>query len=102
VEGEGVKLSELRGGDKVAVGADHAVLVVVCQHPVWERARLAVWRMAGDDSVRIMSMSPDDEVGDPEPVEPVARAERLMDATVTGGEVLRFGGGLRPRGEPEP
>jgi hypothetical protein len=92
-----VKLKELRGGDKVEIGADHAVLVTVCEHPVWEQARLAVWRMASDDSVRIMAMGPDDEVGEPEPIEPVARAERLMDAAVTGSDMMRFGIGLRPR-----
>jgi hypothetical protein len=92
-----VKLSELCGGDKVAIGADHGVLVVVCQHPVWEQARLAVWRMASDDSVRIVAMSPDDEVGEPERIEPAARAGRLMDAAVTGGDVMRFGAGLRRR-----
>jgi hypothetical protein len=53
--------------------------------------------MASNDSMRIIAMSPDDEVGKPERIEPAARAGRLMDAAVTGGDVMRFGAGLRPR-----
>jgi len=42
-------------------------------------------------------MGPDDEVGEPEPIDPGARADRLMDAAVTGSDMMRFGIGLRPR-----
>ena len=90
-------VEELLPGDLVTIGGRRAVLLVSCDHPVWSGVLLTVWRMKDDDSVMVAAMDPRDTGPDPEPIEPGARAARLMDELVTAYEAMRFGAGLRRR-----
>ena len=88
-------VEELLPGDLVTLGGRRAVLLVSCDHPVWSGVLLTVWRMKDDDSVMVAAMDPRDTGPVPEPIEPAARADRLMAELITAGEAMRFGAGVR-------
>ena len=70
---------DLLPGDLVTSGAARAVFIASCPHPVWHRWLLVIWRM-DDGSIGLDVLRPGDEVGDVQPIEPAARAERLGEA----------------------
>jgi len=71
---------ELLPGDLVtAPDGAAAVFLTACPHPVYHHLLLVIWRM-GDGNVRLDALHPGDEVGDIEPIESAARANRLDDA----------------------
>ena len=72
-------VEELRPGDLVTSGAARAVFIASCPHPVWHSSLLVIWRM-DDGSIGLDVLRPGDEVGDVQPIEPAARADRLAHA----------------------
>jgi hypothetical protein len=75
-------LKELLPGDLVSSpGRKPAVFLTACPHPVYHHLLLVIWR-TGNGRLRLDALHPGDEVGDVEPIEPAARAERLADALI--------------------
>lgn len=74
-------VEELLPGDLVTNGTRRAVFITSCPHPVFHHLVLVIWRL-GNGSLRLDELLPGDEVGDVQPIEPAARAERLADALI--------------------
>jgi hypothetical protein len=73
---------ELLPGDLVtSTGGTAAVFIMSGPHPMFHRLLLVIWHM-GNGSLRLDALLPGDEVGDVQPIEPAARAERLADALI--------------------
>jgi hypothetical protein len=57
------------------------VFIGAYPHPVFHHLLLVIWRLPSG-GVRLDAMHPGDEVGDVQPIEPAARADRLADALI--------------------
>jgi hypothetical protein len=72
---------DLKPGDLVISTPSRPVFIGAYPHPVYHHLVLVIWRLS-NGSVRLDALHPGDEVGDVEPIEPAARADRLADALI--------------------
>jgi hypothetical protein len=72
---------DLKPGDLVTSTPGRPVFIGAYPHPVYHHLVLVIWRLS-NGSVRLDALHPGDEVGDVEPIEPAARADRLADALI--------------------